>query len=81
MTTQSDLMCPRCSETRLTEVVTTGQRRVAVCAMCCFEWPYDAVLCTCRAVPIPHAHPAVTGDPLFPICPRCGKAAQISKPA
>ncbi len=73
-------MCPKCSEDRLVEVVTTGQRREATCQVCAFTWPYDAQICTCHAVPIPHLHPSLTGDPMFPLCPRCGKPALMTKP-
>ena len=69
--------CPRCSEDRLTEVIRTKQRRVAFCQICAHEWPYDAQFCTCAVGGVrPHFH-----DPTAPICPRCGKTAQMTRPA
>lgn len=69
-----ELMCPRCSETRLVEVVTTAQARVALCGVCAYSWDFTVQLCNCLALPIVHLHAA----PLPP-CPRCGKPAQQSK--
>ncbi len=74
-------MCPKCREDLQTEVIRTGQKREAYCANCSHNWNHEDHICSCGTVPVPHLHPSLTGDPLFPICPRCGKAAQISKPA
>lgn len=68
--------CPRCRETRLTEIVRTKQTREAFCNVCSFAWSYEATLCRCRAVPIEHFHASTR-----PLCPRCGKPARESRPA
>lgn len=72
MTARNELMCPRCDEDRLTEIIVTGRKRIAVCMVCCFEWPYQELVCTCGN------HPAY--DIYYPNCPRCGKQAQMTKP-
>jgi hypothetical protein len=60
----------------MVEIVTTKQKRVAFCNICAYEWPYEADVCVCEAVPLPHFHQATRPD-----CPKCGKPAQLARPA
>lgn len=71
-------MCPKCQETRLTEIVTTAQTRVAFCGMCSHVWDHTVLLCHCAAVPIAHLH--VEPGEALPLCPTCGHRARQSTP-
>lgn len=73
-----ELTCPRCRETRQTEIVKTGARREAFCAVCSYVWAFEVVVCLCGEPPAPHYHPS---HDLFPLCPKCGKRARLTKPA
>jgi hypothetical protein len=60
----------------MVEIVKTKGRREAFCAVCSHSWKFDVMICHCNVVPIPHEHAAI-----YPICPRCGKTAQMTRPA
>lgn len=74
----TELTCPKCRETRLMEIIHTASKREAFCAVCSFHWPFVVQVCSCGEPQTPHYHADVN---LIPPCPKCGKAAQMSKPA
>ena len=69
--------CPRCQEFRLTEVITTKQRREAFCRVCSFAWRFEADVCHCDIGPhlIDLCYPEN-----YPPCPRCGGRARMTVP-
>ena len=60
----------------MVEIVMTAQSRVAFCGVCSHTWQHQDHVCRCASAISPHIH-----NPAMPPCPKCGKPAQMSRPA